>query len=169
MSIPVSVLRTHIDFTAWASSRLVEAASKLSGEELNRDFGTADKSVLGTLFHTYAADRIWFSRVENKPRLFIEDGEAVTLAVLQSDWPALLERWKSWAAGLSDEQAAANLDHTDLQGRHWSLPLWQVVLHVVNHATHHRGQVSGFLRALGHTPPPLDLVRYYRELAKAAG
>jgi len=43
-------------------------------------------------------------------------------------------------------------------------PLWQILLHVVNHATHHRGQVSGFLRAMGHTPPPLDLIAFYRTL-----
>jgi len=41
-------------------------------------------------------------------------------------------------------------------------PLWQVVLHAVNHGTHHRGQVSGFLRTLGHTPPVTDLSHFYR-------
>jgi uncharacterized damage-inducible protein DinB len=35
---------------------------------------------------------------------------------------------------------------------------------VVNHGTHHRGQVSGFLRSMGHTPPALDLIAYYRQL-----
>ncbi|MBK9169960.1 MAG: DinB family protein [Bryobacterales bacterium] len=166
MAVPASVLRTHIDFTSWASARLVEAASKLTPEELTRDFGTANKSVLETLFHVYAADRIWLARVEDVKRPFIEEGEPVTLEVLQTQWPALLDRWKSWAASLTEEQAAGGLDHTDLQGRHWNTPVWQVVLHVVNHATHHRGQAMGFLRAMGHTPPPLDLIRYYRELAK---
>lgn len=164
MAVAASVLRTHIDFTAWASMTLLDAAAKLSEEELTRDFGTADRSVLGTLFHIFAADRIWLSRVENKPRPFIEEGEPVSIEALQQEWPALLDRWKQWAAGLTEAQASGNLDHTDLQGRHWSLPLWQVVLHVVNHATHHRGQVVGFIRALGHVPPPLDLVRYYRKL-----
>jgi uncharacterized damage-inducible protein DinB len=42
--------------------------------------------------------------------------------------------------------------------------LWKIVLHVVNHGTHHRGQASGFLRAMGHVPPPLDLIAYYRTL-----
>jgi uncharacterized damage-inducible protein DinB len=37
----------------------------------------------------------------------------------------------------------------------------------VNHGTHHRGQVAGFLRAMGKAPPPLDLMAFYRELAQA--
>ena len=48
------------------------------------------------------------------------------------------------------------------------LAAWQIVTHVVNHGTHHRGQVSGFLRTMGHTPPPLDLSFYYREQAAHA-
>jgi uncharacterized damage-inducible protein DinB len=41
-------------------------------------------------------------------------------------------------------------------------PDWKLVFHVVNHATHHRGQVAGFLRTMGRVPPPLDLIAYYR-------
>jgi uncharacterized damage-inducible protein DinB len=51
-----------------------------------------------------------------------------------------------------------------MKGRPWKQPLWQLVLHVVNHGTHHRGQVSGFLRSLGHTPPILDPIYFYREM-----
>ena len=49
-----------------------------------------------------------------------------------------------------------------MSGNRFNQPVWQLVLHVVNHGTHHRGQVSGFLRAMGHKPPKLDLVSYYR-------
>jgi uncharacterized damage-inducible protein DinB len=55
----------------------------------------------------------------------------------------------------------------DLQGKEWTQPLWELVLHVVNHGTHHRGQVSGFLRTLGKEPPQLDMSFYDRQ--KAAG
>ena len=53
--------------------------------------------------------------------------------------------------------------YTSLAGLSFQTPLWQIVLHVVNHGTHHRGQVSGFLRRMGVVPPPLDLIAYYRE------
>jgi uncharacterized damage-inducible protein DinB len=157
------LLRTHVDYTAWASARLVRAASELTSSELMHDFKTADKSVLGTLVHVFAADRIWLARIEGRsPRAFVSEADR-KLSVLQNDWPALHERWKKWAAGITAEDAQANIAYTDMKGNGWNQPLWELVLHVVNHGTHHRGQVSGFLRALGRVPPVLDLVVYQRE------
>lgn len=168
MPVSADALRSHLAYTAWASRRLVEAAARLSPEELKRDFQTADHSVLGTLVHVFAADRIWLARLSRTPRPgFVSDSD-YSLAVLQNDWPVLHRRWQEWARGLADPDIAADMEYVDTKGTHWSLPLWQLVLHVVNHGTHHRGQVSGFLRIMGYTPPPLDLVAYYRE-QKAAG
>jgi uncharacterized damage-inducible protein DinB len=56
------------------------------------------------------------------------------------------------------------ISYQDTKGRSYSQPVWQILLHLVNHGTHHRGQVSGFLRAMGGTPPPLDMIAYYRTL-----
>jgi uncharacterized damage-inducible protein DinB len=163
MSVSSDTLRTHIDYHAWASRRLVEAAENLSSDELHRDFCTADRSVLDTLVHVYAGDRVWLRRLEGQPpQAFISDADR-SLAVLQNEWPSLMERWKEWGARLNEVQFAEPLAYIDLKGRSWTQPIWQLVLHVVNHGTHHRGQVSGFLRSMGHIPPALDLVYYYRE------
>jgi uncharacterized damage-inducible protein DinB len=64
---------------------------------------------------------------------------------------------------MTDQSAQESVAYKDTQGNAFSRPLWQLILHVVNHGTHHRGQVSGFLRAMGQTPPSLDLTAYYRE------
>ncbi len=157
----------HLDYTAWASQRLLDAAAELTEEELNRDFGTSEHSYLGTLVHTFAADRIWLWRLAGgeNPGFVAESDRS--LAVLQTDWPAVLERWRIWAAELTDEAAQAPLDYRDMKGNAYRQPIWQLVLHVVNHGTHHRGQAAGFLRAMGKVPPPLDLVFYYRQLGAA--
>ncbi|PWU07434.1 MAG: hypothetical protein C5B51_10050 [Terriglobia bacterium] len=155
-------LRDHLAYTTWASRRLVDAAAQLSQEELTRDFQTADHSILGTLVHVFAADRIWLARVFGNPvTAFITDAD-YSMQVLQTEWPALLDRWKDWAQGLTDESVGSMVSY-DRLGTTYHHPIWHVVLHVVNHGTHHRGQVSGFLRMMGHTPPPLDLTAYYRE------
>jgi uncharacterized damage-inducible protein DinB len=164
MEITLDMLRAHLDYTDWASKRLVDAASRLSPAELTKDFGTADHSVLGTLVHVYAADRAWFGRIHgNSPARFLDPDHDMHLAVLQNDWPALLARWREWGATLTESSIRDQIAYKFSSGESDVSPLWQIVLHVVNHGTHHRGQVSGFLRALGCTPPRNDLIAYYRE------
>jgi uncharacterized damage-inducible protein DinB len=166
MPVSADTLRMHLAYSAWASRRLVDAVARLSPEELKRDFQTADHSPLGTLVHVFAADRIWLTRVSGAPsHPFVTDADH-SLAVLQNDWPALYDRWQQWAVGITDQSAQESVAYKDTQGNAFSRPLWQLILHVVNHGTHHRGQVSGFLRAMGQTPPPLDLTVYYREQVK---
>ena len=164
MPVSVDTLRLQLDYSAWASQRLLDVAAKLSPEELTRDFKTADKCVLDTLVHVYAADRIWLSRVLAEPRATFVDPEDRDLTLLQSEWPALQQRWKLWLRDFGDGDEARQISYHDMRGNPYTQPVWQIVLHLVNHGTHHRGQVSGFLRAMGHTPPALDLIAYYRTL-----
>ena len=96
--LSVYALQDLLAYSDWASRRLVEAAAQLSVEQLTRDFGTADKSVLGTLVHVFAADRIWLARLEGAPNAPFTTEADYRLSVLQNDWPALHERWRRWAA-----------------------------------------------------------------------
>ena len=169
MAVSLDILHTHLDYTAWASNALLDAACRLSPEELNRDFQTADKSVLGTLAHIFAADRIWLQRIHGNPQKTFIAPEEKDLARLQEAWPLVHRGWKEWAAGLTEAQVTDDLSYRDLAGNAHRQPLWQVVLHVVNHGTHHRGAAAGFLRSMGHTPPKLDLSFYYLTLSVASG
>jgi uncharacterized damage-inducible protein DinB len=168
MSVSAGVLREHLSYTAWASRQLVRAVEHLSPEQLNHDFHTADHSILGTLVHVFGADRIWLQRIQGQsPYTFLSETD-YNLHVLQIDWPLLYDKWQEWAASLTDENVLEAVAYHDIKGNPHVTPIWEIVLHVVNHGTHHRGQVSGFLRALGHTPPALDLIKYYRERSQGA-
>ena len=158
--ITPDVARTHLAYTEWATARLLSAARELAPEELARDFGTAHRSILGTFVHVFGADRVWLARLQGGAQEWPGDYD---LAGLESDWSALYARWQSWAAGLDGAAIEARVSYHDLKGNAWVSPVWQIVLHVVNHGTHHRGQVAGFLRSMGRTPPVLDLIAYYRQ------
>jgi uncharacterized damage-inducible protein DinB len=165
--VSAEVVRMHFDYSMWASRRLLDAAAQLTSEELTRDFGTADKSVHGTLVHIFGADRIWLARVEGRQLDALVKPADYDLAKLTREWTSLGDRWKEWAALLTDDLLNEWRDYKDMKENPHRTPLWQISLHVVNHATHHRGQVSGFLRSLGKTPPPLDLIYYYRTKSTA--
>jgi len=162
MPVSAETIRQHLDYSAWASQRLVDEALKLTPDELRRDFQTSDRSVLDTLVHVYAADRIWLARVKGEHRDTFVDPADRDMDVLVTEWPALHQRWKRYAQNLSDQDVLANISYKDTKGNAWSNSLWQILLHLVNHGTHHRGQVAGFLRSMGHPPPALDLIVYYR-------
>jgi len=128
MSVSADALRTHIDYMAWASLRILDAAAQLSPEDLQHDFGTADRSVLDTLVHVFAADRVWLWRLAGgtNPGFVCETDRG--MAALQSGWPALLERWQAFAAGLTDEQVRQEVSYYDMKGNAWKQPLWQLML-----------------------------------------
>ena len=122
-------------------------------------------AILGTLVHVFAGDRAWLARVRGEsPTSYVSRAD-YRIEVLREEWPRVPAARNEWAEGLTEETAAAPIAYRTIEGKPCTSAAWQIALHMVNHGTHHRGQVSGFLRALGHTPPPLDLIRFYRDPA----
>lgn len=157
----LEILQYQVRYAAWANARILAAAGELSAGELERDFGTADKSVSGTLAHIYRAERVWLGRIKDVPTEFQVAGDDA-FSALRENWPLLSQQWVDWCGELRAEEPVLPLTYKDLKQNTWTQPLWKIVLHVVNHSTHHRGQVAGFLRALGRVPPSLDSITFAR-------
>jgi uncharacterized damage-inducible protein DinB len=155
------LFRNHIAYSNWATNRLLIAAAELSPEQLNHDFGTADKSVAGTLLHLFRAERVWLQRVKRQPQTYMVHGDG--FESLKTDWLTIQSDWEDWISTVTSNELVSEFEYQDLKGRPRSNVVWEVLLHVVNHSTHHRGQISGFLRSLGHVPASLDYISWVRE------
>lgn len=153
--------RSHIRYSTWASQRLLEAVEALDPEMAGRDVGASHKSILGTLAHVEMADRIWLRRVTALP--FPPTGE------VERDLPEIRGHWERFADGLQDSELARVIAYRDLKGNPYETRLDHIILHVVNHATLHRGQVMGMMRQMGIAPPATDLIFYIREQQQRAG
>lgn len=163
MSAPIakSTLLTHYDYTLWASSKLLDAATRLSEEELTRDLNVSHKSFLQTLQHIYYADRIWLSRITGREQQFMDPDPGPGLDDLKSVWPPVIAELRAFIDNASDETIASDLRFKRLTGDEYAIAHWKVLLHVVNHATLHRGQLMAMLRQLGHVPPSTDILFFY--------
>jgi uncharacterized damage-inducible protein DinB len=152
--------RLHLRYSAWASHKLVEAVRPISDVDVEKPVGISHGSPLGTLSHILWADWLWFTRVVEPME---KPGQ--TREVLETVWPELQDKWVAWAARASDAEINRVVEYKSiLDGQTAHTPAWQIVLHVVNHATLHRGQVMGMLRQMGIAPPHTDLMNFYREL-----
>jgi uncharacterized damage-inducible protein DinB len=156
-------------YHVWATDRLLDRhVSRLSDDEYRRDVGLFFKSVHGTLNHLLLAEHgLWFQRFargESPSRRLDEevhsDRAALHAALKQAvrDWIPAIE---SWDASRFD----GALHYTSTAGVTRSVPFTPTLMHVFNHGTHHRGQVSAALTMLGHEGPELDLL--FRVIAGA--
>jgi uncharacterized damage-inducible protein DinB len=156
-------LQTLLDYHYWARDRVLDAAEKLTPDQFGRDLGSSFRSVRETLAHIYAAEWAWCSRWNGvSPTAFPADSPADVTAIrakwgeLESNVRAVLDRMRE--QGL-DQVIAYRM----LNGDARSSIFWQMLQHVVNHASYHRGQVTTMLRQLGAAPPQsMDLITFYR-------
>jgi uncharacterized damage-inducible protein DinB len=162
MSSLAEFLRYQIAYTAWADRRVMSAVKQLAPDELDHDFKTSEKSIRCTLAHIYRAERMWLSRITGPLLEFRVEGDDDVTALF-ANWPGISEKWINWSRTITDQGAAAEITYQDLRKNTWTHPLWKIILQVVNHSTHHRGQAIGFIRALDHTPPNVDSITFARE------
>jgi len=164
-SISRAVLLTHFDYTLWASAKLLDAAGRLSAEELTQDLKVSHTSLLGTLQHIYYADRIWLSRLELKTLTHFADPDpGPDIEALKEHWPVVIKSLRDFVEYAPEELFEQDLAFKRLNGDAQKVTHWKVFLHIVNHATLHRGQVMSMLRQLGHVPPGTDYLFYHLQL-----
>lgn len=158
-----AILQGQLAYKKWQTERLMDAVRPLPVELYESPRGSSHGGIKGTLEHIYGSDLVWMRRIHGIPTTRAEIVIPADRAALESSWMQVLADWKKWAASMSDDKWDNKLDYRLFNGSDWSTPLWQVVLHVVNHGTLHGGQVVAMLRQSGITPPQTDLIFFYRD------
>ena len=158
-------VRLLIDYNYWARDRMIAAVTPLSTEQYTRDLASSFKSVRDTLVHTYSAEWVWYSRWQGtSPTSPIPFDRFPDLAALQSAWLDLEARLRSFFDQAGEAGIARAMDYKLLNGQPGRTVLWQMLQHMVNHGSYHRGQITTMLRQLGAQPPKsVDLITFYRE------
>lgn len=158
----VQAVRGLLGYTIWADRTVLHALRDCRPEDLTRETGASFGTVLGTMAHILGSEQLWLSRYLGAPLQHVPGIEEFsTLESLQASWEDFWPQLEFFLASLLDEQLDQEFVWTNTRGETHSAPFRQVLLHFVNHATYHRGQVVNLLRQLGYEPPHTDLV-YYR-------
>jgi uncharacterized damage-inducible protein DinB len=158
-------LETLLDYQYWARDRMLAAIEPLSHEQYTRDMGSSFRSVRETVVHIYAAEWIWFRRWQGEsPTSLLSSEQFPDLPAIRDAWRLLETDVRAHLASLGDAGIERITAYRFMNGQPGATPFWQMLQHVVNHGTYHRGQVTTMLRQLGVAPPKsLDLIAFYRE------
>lgn len=153
------------DYQHWANEALFAALDGLTDEARNGDEGLFFRNMHHTVDHLFQVSQLWRARLQGeylKPDLG---------TVRQPDWRELkaalrqeVRRLQGWLQDQPDEWFDEQLSYVDSEGHYRSMWVRDVLVHLFNHFTHHRGQVSAVATRLGTPCPVMDYVYYRQEM-----
>jgi uncharacterized damage-inducible protein DinB len=167
--------RLLLEYNAWANNVVLEKASMVGEADYFAPVaGLSFGSLHATLVHALVAEIVWLARWQGgKPPEALRDArqadrlareEIPMFAHLQAMWLEEQAKMASFTAALTEERVESVLAYQDQYGNAWSQPLWQLMLHLVNHGTQFRAEAAVRLTQLGVTPGDLDLIVWLRRL-----
>lgn len=151
----------------WANEQMLDAVGALNHEQFTKNMATSHVSVHGTLVHTLAAEWIWLARCKgHSPARLFDPAEFPTLESVREKWDEVKRDQKSFIEGLSEADLDSIIAYTNTKGEQWQYPLGQIMQHVTNHSSYHRGQVTTMLRQFGAKAVMTDFLAYIDEKNK---
>ena len=157
-------IHRHLAYNDWANQKLAEILSSVEPGLIDTETPSSFNTVKKTIYHVWDAQEIWFTRIQ---------GNEIT------EWPSKsftgsfeegMKLFTSSSKALHDFIASkdrafldTHIHYKNMKGIAYSQPVEDILFHLVNHGTFHRGQVVTMLRTLGHTDfQSTDLITYMR-------
>jgi uncharacterized damage-inducible protein DinB len=159
------VITTLYRYNAWANAQILEAAAQVTPAQFVAGGGASYDSIRDTLVHTLAAQWLYLERWQGRsPRAMPTPAQFPDVAAVGARWAEIEQATTTFVADLTDARLATVVAYENFQGERWAYPLWQQMMHQVNHATQHRSEAAAMLTHAGHSPGWLDFL-YWVDLA----
>lgn len=152
-------------YREWADRLLYQSLVAMPESALTREQPIVFGSILRTLHHVYCMDQVWKAHLEGVPHGFTtrNPDDCPAFDVLR-DAQANIDDWYIRFAKTLDAQACDETIHfTFIGGGEGAMRRGDILLHVVNHATYHRGHIAMMMYGMSTSPPTTDLPVFLRE------
>jgi uncharacterized damage-inducible protein DinB len=160
-------INTLFDYNYWANHRMMGVVETLTTEQFIKDFGENVGSIRSKVVHIMGGEKIWLTRWQgSSPKSLLDPQDFPNQIIVKETWEEIEKQMIEFITGLNEEKLNKIISYTSTEGKSFSYPLWQMLKHLINHSTYHRGQVATLLRQVGVAPKSTDLIVYF---AKKSG
>jgi uncharacterized damage-inducible protein DinB len=165
------MLKQLAAYNVWANHRITFHILQMGEATWMQQTPSSFDNLYKTILHIWDAESGWWQRMRNHEKVIMPSAnfdpsmrDACNGLMHQSmQWEQFIED------NLSEEILNGNLYYHNTKGDSFSQPVFQIVLHVFNHSTYHRGQLITMMRALGEKQlPQTDFIHYARRKVEAS-
>ncbi|GAA3314276.1 DinB family protein [Ectobacillus funiculus] len=154
----ISFLKYH----HWANIKLMDHLGTIPETILNQEIQSVFPSVMRTLQHIYEVDKTWLHRINQS----LPTHSVPLFSSILEARSSFLELQQQYQGTLEEElKRNSPIIYTNSTGTEFMNSLEEIITHIVNHGTYHRGNISAMLRQLDTKSVSTDYIFYLRESA----
>lgn len=143
------LLKQYAAYNSWASKLIFDVILKLKEEEHQKEVPSSFNSLYKTVLHMWDAESAWWQRMKLHDRLVIpSENFKGTMTDVVNGLQQQSKQWEDWIANASDMAIDHVFQYHNSKKEQFKQPIYQMLLHVFNHGTYHRGQLINMLRQL---------------------
>lgn len=149
------------DYNYWANNRYLAVAQTLPEDQLFRKQGHSWDSVHRVLVHMMSSERMWPQRWRGETSTFLDPKDFPAVTSIREYWMDVEKNMRAFLAGQTQDSLLREIAYTNPKGETFTLPLWQMMAHVPNHNTHHRGELAAMFTVMNVEHPEEEVVQYF--------
>ncbi len=152
-------------YNSWANGLLLDVISALPEEKQQMEINSSFNSLFKTVLHMLDANSIWWQRLKLQEHIIRPSeefqGDMKKLSDMMKEQDGL---WLEWISNASEPQIQHEFKYQNSKRESFKQPIFEMLLHLFNHSTYHRGQIVTMLRQAGAEKiPPTDFIVWSRK------
>jgi uncharacterized damage-inducible protein DinB len=152
-------------YNAWANQKLLEVILRLPADKQMQELPSSFKSIYATVLHMWDAESAWWQRMKLTERvIFPSENFSGTMNDVCTGLLQQNQQWLLWIENANEPAMNHVFQYYNSKREHFKSPVSQMLIHVFNHGTYHRGQLVNMLRQLGvEKIPQTDFIVWCRK------
>ena len=151
------------DYNSWANERVLESLRLIGQEFFTSNKQASHGSIRGIIAHIAAAESIWLERWQgSSPARLLPESEFETVEIATLRLRRIDNDLQEFTSQLTQADLDASRGYKTTEGKAYSNVLSDMLLHVVNHSSYHRGQITTLLLQSGAVPQSTDFILFIR-------
>jgi uncharacterized damage-inducible protein DinB len=159
-------IRQVYDYSYWANHRYFAVAEGLTGEQLHKMQGHSWGDVHAMFVHMMSSEWVWLQRWHGaSPKAHLSKEDFPPLASVKERAGQIEAEMRAFIEAQTEETLQSVITYSNFSGETFHVPLWQMLMHVANHATHHRGELAAMFALMDVPHPEEEAIQYFLNLS----
>ncbi|HEY5463700.1 MAG TPA: DinB family protein [Hanamia sp.] len=159
------ILQQYSAYNLWANTILLGRIAQLPGEIVHKEMGSSFGSIYKTFVHLMEVESVWWQRLKLQEHVQMPEKDTdENLEVLSKKLLTLSKQWSDWVQDANEKNIEHVFGYYNSKKEFFKQPVYEVLMHVFNHQTYHRGQIVTMMRQNGVDKiPATDFIAFCRK------